>query len=92
MDLDQQINTIGLESTGEFESRAMRETRVAEDYENARIAGAAQAFTEVGLFAKSRIAAAGPYDDTRALQDLEIWLADKIREVHSKATDGSSNA
>jgi len=88
MDLDHQINTIGLESTGEFESRAMRETRTAEDYTNAWIAGAAQALTHVSLFAAERIAAAGPYDDVRALQELEQWVADKIREVHSKATDG----
>jgi hypothetical protein len=83
-----QINTIGLESTGEFETRAMRETRTAEDYSNAWIAGAATALDQVGMFAAERIAAAGPYDDIRALHELEAWVADKIREVHSKATDG----
>jgi hypothetical protein len=92
MDLNHQINTIGLESTGEFESRAMRETRTAEDYTNAWVAGAANALTKVAIFAEERILAAGPYDDVRALQELEQWVADKIREVHSKATDGSRNA
>lgn len=86
------INTIGLEATGEFESRAMRETRTAEDYTNAWVAGAAAALGQVSQFAQNRIAMAGPYDDVRALRDLELWVADKIREVHSTATDGSRNA
>lgn len=87
-----QINTIGLVSTGEFESRAMRETRTAEDYTNAWIAGATEALGQVNLFAANRIAMAQPYDDVRALEELQLWVADKIREVHSTATDGSSNA
>lgn len=86
------INTIGLATTGEFETRAMRETRTAEDYTNAWIAGAAAALAQVNLFAANRIAMAGPYDDVRALKELEQWVADKIREVHSTATDGSGNA
>lgn len=88
MELDHQINTIGLESTGEFETRAMRETRTAEDYHNAWIAGATAALNQVSMFARERINMAGPYDDVRALHEMEAWVADKIREVHSKATDG----
>lgn len=88
----EQINTIGLVSTGEFETRAMRETRTEHDYTNAWIAGAQAALTQVNLFAANRIALAGPYDDMRALEELQLWVADKIREVHSTATDGSSNA
>lgn len=88
MDLDHQINTIGIVASGEFESRAMRDTRTEEDYTNAWIAGAAAALTQVSLFAQDRVAMAGPYDDTRALVELQTWVADKIREVHSKATDG----
>ena len=83
------FDSTGVLLTGEIESRVMREARVEEDYTNAWIAGAAAALTQVSQFADSHIAAAGPYDDTRALVTLKAWVADKIREVHSTATNGN---
>lgn len=83
------FDATGLVLAGEVESRVMREARVEEDYNNAWIAGATAALEQVSMFAKSRIAAAGPYDDMRALQELELWVADKIREVHEPDTNGN---
>jgi hypothetical protein len=83
------FDSTGLVLAGEVETRVMREARTEEDYTNSWIAGAHAALTQVSMFAKGRIAAAGPYDDTRALVELEAWVADKIREVHSKPTDGT---
>jgi hypothetical protein len=96
MDLANQINTIGVEygaETGEIASRVMREAVVAEDYHNAHVAGAMFALTEVARFTRGKIEAAGPYDDVRALVDLQSWLADMIRKVHEPmATDGNHDA
>ena len=83
------FDSTGVLLTGEIESRVMREARVEEDYTNAWIAGATAALTQVGQFAQARIEAAGPYDDIRALVELRSWVADKIREVHSTATNGN---
>lgn len=74
------INTEGVVQVGELDTRLLREVKVAEDYRNARIAGATGAYTEVSHFAQSVIAGAGPYDDVRALHALLVWVADKIRE------------
>lgn len=86
---DTQINTEGLDTVGEVTSRTMREALVEEDYRNAWIAGAHAALNEVAKFAEQRIAIAGEFDDVRALQDLKVWVGDKIREVHSTATNGN---
>lgn len=77
------LNTQGLVTAGEIESRAFRETRSAEDYRNAEIAGAVKAYAETSLWCQALIARAGPYDDTRFLQHQLIWLADQIREVQT---------
>ena len=82
MDLDHQINTIGVELVGEVHSRTMREAQVAEDYHNAWVSGAASAYAEVGKFIASKRSVAGAYDDLRALDDMERWLGDMIRSVH----------
>lgn len=87
------FNVEGLNLVGEFESRTLREARVAEDYENARRSGAVDAFTEVGIWAQEQILKAAPYDDTRALREIVSWAADKIREVSSpQATTGVKHA
>jgi hypothetical protein len=83
------FDSTGLVVAGELESRVLREARVEEDYRNAWVAGAHAALTQVSLFARSRIDAAGPYDDMRAMEELEAWVADKIREVHEPATNGT---
>lgn len=93
MDLANQINTLGVENgdgeIGGLTSRTQREAIVADDYHNAWVSGAAHALGRVNAFAASKVALAGPYDDTRALRDLQTWVADMIREVHdTKATDG----
>lgn len=83
------FDATGLVLAGEVETRLMREARVEEDYYNAKVAGAHEAYTAAMLFAQSRIDAAGPYDDVRALQEFLTWAADRIREVHSIATNGT---
>lgn len=79
------INTEGIVHVGEINTRAMREAQVAEDYHNAQVSGAVGVLTETALWVAGRIAASGPYDDTRALQELTVWIADRIREVQSPA-------
>lgn len=94
MDLANQINTLGVAEgveSGEISSRVQREARTAEDYHNAHVAGAAWALGEVARFARSKIEIAGPYDDVRAIEELQTWLADMIRKVH-EPMDGMSNA
>ena len=83
------INTEGVALTGEFEVRVMRESAVAEHHENAWRGGALWAFNEMLKFTNSVRSTAGPYDDLRAIETLESWVADRIREVHSAATNGT---
>ncbi len=78
----------GLVLVGEVTTRTMREAISEPDYRNASIAGATAVLEEVILFAQARIDAAGPYDDVRLLEELKVYLADKIRSVHSTATNG----
>jgi len=83
---DDRINTLGVELVGEVASRTMREAQVAEDYHNAWVSGAASAYAEVQKFIASKRSVAGPYDDLRALEDMQRWLGDMIRSVHETAT------
>lgn len=80
---DEAINTDGLAHVGEVTTRVMREAIAEDDYTNAFRAGQASELAEVARWAEARIAAAGPYDDTRALAEIISWTADRIRGIHS---------
>lgn len=84
----QSINTEGVTGVGEITSRTMREAVTEVDITSALASGATQAYQHISRWCEERIAAAGPYDDMRALQELILILGDKIREVHSRATAG----
>lgn len=86
------INTDGVLLTGEYEVRVQRDAMVEDDHQNAWRAGAKWALEEVALFTASQRAVAGPYDDMRAVEDLDVWIADRIREIHSGATNGNNHA
>lgn len=86
----QSINTDGLATAGEITTRVFREAITEPDYLEVWRSGAVQSFEWISVWAQERIGRAGPYDDTRALQELISILGDKIREVRSKATDGDS--
>lgn len=96
MDLENQINTIGIENgdgeIADISSRTQREAQVEQDYTNAYRAGAVRALEAVGRFAASKLEMAGPYDDVRAIEELQTWLADMIRSAHTLATDGPIHA
>jgi hypothetical protein len=79
--------TDGVAQTGEVSSWAMRERVVAPDYSNAWKAGAKYALDSVSAWIDSKRSVSGPYDDIRALEDLQLQLADMIRLIHAKATE-----
>jgi hypothetical protein len=81
------INTEGIATTGEYETRVMREARVAEDYHNAKVSGAVWALSAMAEFAGAQLQVAGPYDDTRSIKQMLAWANDRIREVQSPATE-----
>ena len=56
-----------------------RDSMVEENYNEALRAGAVNVLTEAILVAEGLIASAGPYDDTRKIGELIIWMQDKIR-------------
>jgi hypothetical protein len=87
-----QLNTEGIARVGEIETRAFKEIRVAENYDNVRIGGQVQAYKEIALWVAAQIEIAGPYDDIRHLKYLIVWLGDKIREVQFPATTEARNA
>jgi hypothetical protein len=84
------VETDGVVGVGEVITRVYREALVEDDYTQAQITGATRAYETVALFARERIAAAGPYDDMRAMEDLVLWVADRIREAHQikETSDG----
>lgn len=88
--MEQGVDVDGVVKVGEVITRVYREALVADDYAQAGIAGATRAYESVAIFARERIAAAGPFDDMRAMEDLLIWIADRIREVHQikESSDG----
>lgn len=86
----QSINTNGAVAIGEINTRAMREAMVEVDHKEALITGAVSAYSEVLKWAEELLRRAGPYDDTRAIQELILILGDKIRDVRSTATVGES--
>lgn len=88
----QHINTDGVVSVGEINTRLMREAITEPDHREAVRSGLSKAYRECAVYAQERIDGAGPYDDTRALKDMVTWLGDRIREVHANATNGSANA
>lgn len=92
-DYDKQaLNTEGAVAIGEINTRAMREAIVEPDHREAMATAAANAYADIIGWAQERIDRAGPYDDTRALQELILILGDKIRDVRSKATVGDQSA
>lgn len=87
--MTESMNTDGIQLVGDVSSRTVREALVEQDYTNAWKAGAHWALDEVAKISRSMRSVADPYDDMRALVVLETWITDKIREVHSKATNGN---
>jgi hypothetical protein len=86
------LPTYGVVRVGEITTRVEREAIVADDYHNAQVTGAVDAYTKTDLWVREQIRVALPYDDTRALEFLHIWLGDRIREVQTPATTGNSDA
>lgn len=84
----QSINTDGVTSIGEINSRAFREAIAEPDFRMARIAGEVRAYENTIRWCEEAIQLAGPYDDTRLVENLIRILGDKIRESHSSATSG----
>lgn len=80
------FNVEGVVTAGEVETRVMREARVAYDFRNAFVAGQVRSLEETSLWVQEQISKAGPYDDTRALQALTTWVADKIRSAQASDT------
>lgn len=80
------INTEGVAQIGEINTRALREVQVEDDYRNAQVAGAVRAYERTSIWVRERLSAAGPYDDTRPMMELLVWLGDKIRETQSPAS------
>lgn len=83
---EEHLNTEGVVLVGELTSRTLREAQAAEDYHNAGVSGQVLALSSTASWVADRIAAAGPYDDVRALGDLLVWIGDKIREVQAAPT------
>lgn len=84
------VDVTGIVAVGEVITRVYREAQVADDFQHAKTAASVSAYQSVLAFAEERIAAAGPYDDLRALQELISWTADRIRETQS--LNGQSDA
>jgi hypothetical protein len=76
------VQSEGVTLVGEVISRTMREAQVDPDFQNVKITGQHEAYVATLSQVESQIAMAGPYDDMRGLQDLTVWLADRIREIH----------
>lgn len=91
-DLDHQILTTGVERVGELGVWSMRKAVSDQDHHNAWVAGANYAFNQVNLLIESKLSVSGPYDDNRALQDMQIWLGDMIRSIHDNPDGGNRNA
>lgn len=82
-----EINTEGIERVGELVIRNYRALDdagpgVAEAIKASRV----KTLGEVSLWTRQQIQAAGPYDDVRALQSLQTWIADRIRETLPQET------
>lgn len=78
------VETDGVVAVGEVITRVQREALIEPDYHNAWVAGANAMLQEFSRQVQERYNNAGPYDDIRALADLRLWIADRIREVHRK--------
>lgn len=81
------LPTEGLVVIGEFDVRLQKGREAAAEHQNAWNGGARWAFDEVTAFISSVRSVAGPYDDLRAIDTLDAWIADRIREIHSPATN-----
>jgi hypothetical protein len=81
--MTESINTEGVVSVGEINTRLLREAKQAADYHNAEVAGAVRVLNEAAEFLNAQLSAAGPYDDTRTMRMLLVWIGDKIREVQT---------
>jgi hypothetical protein len=58
-----------------------RDSEVEENYTEALRAGAVRAFQEASLQAQGLLASSPPYSDTRPIEEMITWLADKIRQT-----------
>jgi hypothetical protein len=82
-----EINTDGVQRVGELVIRNYRALDdagpgVAEAIKASRV----HTLEEVSLWVAQQVAAAGPYDDVRALRSLSTWIADRIRETLPQET------
>lgn len=69
----------GILRIGEVPVVIRRDRVVESDHAQAYRSGAVAALTDVAAYVTRCLAAAGPYDDTRSLLDLQMYLADRIR-------------
>jgi len=86
----QGVETEGLVQVGEVITRVMREAITEPDFANARAAASARAYHRVLNHLQELEALAGPYDDVRALRDMQSWTKDRIAEVHATESNGST--
>jgi hypothetical protein len=85
------INTEGIERIGELNIRNYRRADVQPGAEVAFAAGRVRELEETALWVTQQLAAAGPYEDTRALSTLQTWIADRIRATQSKETESAES-
>lgn len=76
-----QINSEGVVGVGEVNTRVFREALTEPQFDQVKISGKVEAFLSAMEFAKERLALCGPYDDKRSLNEMIVWLGDRIREV-----------
>lgn len=77
------VESEGVQIVGEVISRTTREAIVESDFRNAWISGAQTVLQLTAARMTMLIARAGPYDDTRALQETVEWVHDTMKAIHS---------
>lgn len=77
------INSEGVVEVGEINTRVFREAITEVDFHNATVSGSVNAFGKTLEFSRRQLALAGPYDDTRPIKEMILWLGDRIREVQN---------
>ena len=81
------LNTEGVVKVGEVETRVLKEARAEFDLGPAIAHAKTEAYEEMAVWIRLRLASCGPYDDTRSLMGLLTWLADRIREVNTTTSE-----
>jgi len=73
--------TDGILRVGEVPVVSRRDVLVELDHKEALRAGRREAYEDAVVFAQGMLAQQGAYDDTRPLQQMIDYLADKIRQA-----------